>query len=159
MHALQMMQGFLSATAGSILIEGQSVHSGRAGPAGLVGICPQHDLVWPGLTGREHLQFYAGLHALKVCIVACHCRLYVPATASDANMYARDCTGTSSCQVVCHTVCNVKVPTLPVIQLSIVMAPCTIQLSSSMDGICCDGLYSPGLPRRDLMLCLCRALT
>ena len=117
------MQGFLSATAGSILIEGRSVHRGRAGPAGLVGICPQHDLVWAGLTGREHLQFYAGLHALKVCIVACHCRLYVPATASDANMYARDCTGTFSCQVVCHTVCHVKVPTLPVLQLSTVMAP------------------------------------
>ena len=64
-----MMQGFLAATAGSILIEGRSVHSSRAGPAGLVGICPQHDLVWAGLTGREHLQFYAGLHALKVTLV------------------------------------------------------------------------------------------
>ena len=80
-----MMQGFLSATAGSILIEGCSVHSSRAGPAGLVGICPQHDLVWAGLTGREHLQFYAGLHALKALS---SCNVDVATSASLATLHA-----------------------------------------------------------------------
>lgn len=61
-----MMEGFLDATSGSILIEGHSVHSGMQGTAGLVGICPQHDLLWESLTGREHLLFYARLHAFKV---------------------------------------------------------------------------------------------
>lgn len=59
----QMMEGFLDATSGCIQIEGHSVHSGMEGIAGLVGICPQHDLLWESLTGREHLLFYARLHA------------------------------------------------------------------------------------------------
>lgn len=62
----QMMEGFLDATSGSILIEGRSVHSSMQGNAGLVGICPQHDLLWESLTGREHLLFYARLHAFTV---------------------------------------------------------------------------------------------
>lgn len=62
----QMMEGFLDATLGSILIEGRSVHSSMQGNAGLVGICPQHDLLWESLTGREHLLFYARLHAFTV---------------------------------------------------------------------------------------------
>lgn len=62
----QMMEGFLDATSGSIQIEGHSVHSGMEGIAGLVGICPQHDLLWESLTGREHLLFYARLHAFTV---------------------------------------------------------------------------------------------
>ena len=60
------MEGFLDATSGSIFIEGHSLHSGMQGNAGLVGICPQHDLLWESLTGREHLLFYARLHAFKV---------------------------------------------------------------------------------------------
>ena len=62
----QMMEGFLDATSGSISIEGHSVHSEMEGIAGLVGICPQHDLLWDSLTGREHLLFYARLHAFTV---------------------------------------------------------------------------------------------
>ena len=62
----QMMEGFLDASSGSILIEGHSMRSGMEGISGLVGICPQHDLLWESLTGREHLFFYARLHAFKV---------------------------------------------------------------------------------------------
>lgn len=25
----------------------------------LMGVCPQHDTLWPSLTAREHLSFYA----------------------------------------------------------------------------------------------------
>ena len=46
------------------------MHSGMEGTAGLVGICPQHDLLWESLTGREHLLFYARLHAFKVGKIA-----------------------------------------------------------------------------------------
>lgn len=60
------MEGFLDATSGSILIEGCSVHSSMQANAGLVGICPQHDVLWESLTGREHLLFYARLHAFTV---------------------------------------------------------------------------------------------
>ena len=56
----------MEASSGSVVIEGHSVRSGMEGMSGLVGICPQHDLLWESLTGREHLLFYARLHALKV---------------------------------------------------------------------------------------------
>ncbi|DBA88861.1 TPA: hypothetical protein ACH3X2_000106 [Trebouxia sp. C0005] len=62
---IRMMEGFMDASSGSIVIEGHSVRSGMEGMSGLVGICPQHDLLWESLTGREHLLFYARLHALK----------------------------------------------------------------------------------------------
>ena len=62
-----MMEGFIVPSSGSIVIEGHSVHSSMERIAGLVGICPQHDLLWESLTGREHLLFYARLQALKVC--------------------------------------------------------------------------------------------
>lgn len=63
---VQMMEGFMEASSGSIVIEGHSVRSGMEGMSGLVGICPQHDLLRESLSGREHLLFYARLHALKV---------------------------------------------------------------------------------------------
>jgi hypothetical protein len=30
----------------------------------LMGVCPQHDLLWETLTGREHLTFYGRLKGL-----------------------------------------------------------------------------------------------
>lgn len=70
------MEGFLDASSGSIVIEGHSVRSGMEGISGLVGICPQHDLLWESLTGREHLLFYARLHAFKVSVLP---TLFTPA--------------------------------------------------------------------------------
>lgn len=32
----------------------------------MMGVCPQHDLLWETLTGREHLLFYGRLKNLKV---------------------------------------------------------------------------------------------
>lgn len=64
----------MDASSGSIITEGRSVRSGMEGMSGLVGICPQHDLLWESLTGREHLLFYARLHALKVH----HMQLVIP---------------------------------------------------------------------------------
>lgn len=33
----------------------------------MMGVCPQHDLLWETLTGREHLLFYGRLKRFKVC--------------------------------------------------------------------------------------------
>jgi len=82
----QMMEGFMDASSGSIVVEGHSVRSGMEGMSGLVGICPQHDLLWESLTGREHLLFYARLHALKVHHMQLgtltSCELYITAASS-----------------------------------------------------------------------------
>lgn len=32
---------------------------------GIMGCCPQHDLLWPSLTGQEHLEFYARIKGLS----------------------------------------------------------------------------------------------
>ena len=36
----------------------------------IIGICPQHDVLWDDLTVKEHLEFFAGLKGVpsdKVC--------------------------------------------------------------------------------------------
>lgn len=40
------------------------VHTLSAAPCSLMGVCPQHDLLWETLTGREHLLFYGRLKGL-----------------------------------------------------------------------------------------------
>ena len=37
-----------------------------------LGVCPQHDIIFPFLTVREHLEFYAGI-SLVVFNAAFHC--------------------------------------------------------------------------------------
>lgn len=48
-------------------MEGLDIQSHMAEIHGLMGVCHQHDLLWGGLTAREHLLFYARLKGLKVC--------------------------------------------------------------------------------------------
>jgi ABC-type multidrug transport system ATPase subunit len=40
----------------------------------IMGVCPQHDLLWAALSGREHLQFYGRLKGLSgLCLPVLHC--------------------------------------------------------------------------------------
>lgn len=52
--------------AGSALIDGLDIRSDMADIYAMMGVCPQHDLLWDTLTGREHLLFYGRLKNLKV---------------------------------------------------------------------------------------------
>ena len=54
--------GFRQPTAGSALVAGQPL--GAPSTARSTGVCPQHDLLWPQLTGREHLLFYGRVKGL-----------------------------------------------------------------------------------------------
>ncbi|EFN55401.1 hypothetical protein CHLNCDRAFT_23609, partial [Chlorella variabilis] len=56
---IRMMEGFMSATSGQALIEGLDIGRDMDDIYALMGACPQHDLLWDGLTVREHLLFYA----------------------------------------------------------------------------------------------------
>ena len=40
---------------------GHSITRSAARVYQLMGVCPQHDVLWPGLTVREHLELYATL--------------------------------------------------------------------------------------------------
>ena len=55
-----MLEGF------SILNDIEKIYS-------IMGVCPQHDLLWPTLTAREHLAFYGVLKNLKGCVCMCVC--------------------------------------------------------------------------------------
>lgn len=62
---IRMMEGFMDPTAGAAIIEGLSIQDDMDSIYTLMGACPQHDLLWEGLTAREHLLFYGRLKNLK----------------------------------------------------------------------------------------------
>ncbi|KAK8930484.1 ABC transporter A family member 7 [Platanthera zijinensis] len=62
---INMMTGLLSPTSGTALIHGLNIRSNMDEIYSSMGVCPQHDLLWETLTGREHLLFYARLKNLK----------------------------------------------------------------------------------------------
>eukprot|EP00245_Coleochaete_scutata_P004463 TRINITY_DN17100_c0_g1_i1.p1 TRINITY_DN17100_c0_g1~~TRINITY_DN17100_c0_g1_i1.p1 ORF type:complete len:988 (-),score=185.09 TRINITY_DN17100_c0_g1_i1:153-3116(-) len=63
--SINMMIGFLSPSEGTALIEGMDIRSNINSIYSIMGVCPQHDLLWETLTGREHLLFYGRLKNLK----------------------------------------------------------------------------------------------
>ncbi|PRW44292.1 ABC transporter A family member 7-like isoform A [Chlorella sorokiniana] len=62
---IRMMEGFMRATGGQAIIEGFDISRDMDSVYALMGACPQHDLLWDGLTGREHLLFYARIKNLR----------------------------------------------------------------------------------------------
>ncbi|GBG60704.1 hypothetical protein CBR_g12441 [Chara braunii] len=63
--SINMMVGFLEPTSGTALIEGMDIRGEMSAIHSVMGVCPQHDLLWETLTGREHLLFYGRLKNLK----------------------------------------------------------------------------------------------
>jgi ABC-type Na+ transport system ATPase subunit NatA len=63
--SINMMTGFLEATAGQAYIDGKDISTDMADVYQVMGVCPQHDLLWETLTAREHLNFYGRLKGLK----------------------------------------------------------------------------------------------
>lgn len=61
---IRMMEGFLDPSSGAAVVEGLSIPGDIDSIYSLMGACPQHDLLWEGLTGREHLLFYGRLKNL-----------------------------------------------------------------------------------------------
>lgn len=61
---IRMMEGFLDPSSGAAIIEGMSIPSEIHSIYSIMGACPQHDLLWEGLTGREHLLFYGRIKNL-----------------------------------------------------------------------------------------------
>ncbi|GBG86818.1 hypothetical protein CBR_g42101 [Chara braunii] len=63
--SINMMVGFLEPTSGTALIEGMDIRTEMGSIHSIMGVCPQHNLLWDTLTGREHLLFYGRLKNLK----------------------------------------------------------------------------------------------
>ncbi|KAL2613896.1 hypothetical protein R1flu_025588 [Riccia fluitans] len=62
---INMMVGLISPTSGSAYIHGLDIRKDMTTIHRSMGVCPQHDLLWEQLTGREHLLFYGRLKNLK----------------------------------------------------------------------------------------------
>ncbi|KAJ1278486.1 hypothetical protein BS78_04G083300 [Paspalum vaginatum] len=62
---ISMLTGFTKPTSGTAYINGMDVRSDMGKIYTGIGVCPQFDLLWETLTGREHLLFYGRLKNLK----------------------------------------------------------------------------------------------
>ena len=52
--------------AGTAIVEGHDIRRDMDAVYALMGVCPQHDLLWAHLTAAEHLRFYGRIKGLKV---------------------------------------------------------------------------------------------
>ncbi|XP_010261075.1 PREDICTED: ABC transporter A family member 7-like isoform X2 [Nelumbo nucifera] len=62
---INMVTGFLPPTSGTAFIDYMDIVSNMDHIYTRISICPQQDLLWETLTGREHLLFYGRLRNLK----------------------------------------------------------------------------------------------
>ncbi|KAL2646002.1 hypothetical protein AAZV13_05G025600 [Glycine max] len=62
---INMMIGLTKPTSGMAFVQGLDIRTQMDGIYTTMGVCPQHDLLWESLTGREHLFFYGRLKNLK----------------------------------------------------------------------------------------------
>ncbi|XP_066327203.1 ABC transporter A family member 7-like isoform X3 [Miscanthus floridulus] len=63
--AVQEMIGLIPPTSGTAYVHGLDIKTDMDAIYSNMGVCPQHDLLWETLTGREHLLFYGRLKNLK----------------------------------------------------------------------------------------------
>ncbi|CAK7325037.1 unnamed protein product [Dovyalis caffra] len=62
---ISMMIGLTTPTSGAAYVDGLDIQTQMDSVYTRIGVCPQHDLLWDALTGREHLLFYGRLKNLK----------------------------------------------------------------------------------------------
>lgn len=58
---MNMLSGLTKSTGGDALFYGLSMNSEMAEIRSMMGVCPQHDILFGDLTAEEHIQLYAGL--------------------------------------------------------------------------------------------------
>ncbi|RNC47881.1 ABCA1 transporter [Trypanosoma cruzi] len=62
---LNMMTGMVRPDGGDCYVYGLSVRHQLSRVRREIGFCPQHNILWPELTCREHLEFFAKIKGLK----------------------------------------------------------------------------------------------
>ncbi|XAR65460.1 Sulfate-transporting ATPase [Bertholletia excelsa] len=62
---INMMIGLIKPSSGAAYVNGLEIRTQMDKIYTSMGVCPQHDLLWETLTGREHLLFYGRLKNLK----------------------------------------------------------------------------------------------
>ncbi|EFA79499.1 hypothetical protein PPL_07550 [Heterostelium album PN500] len=59
-----MLTGLIPPTGGDAFIDGHSIASQMSQVRNVIGVCPQHDVIWKELTVFEHLKIYAALKGI-----------------------------------------------------------------------------------------------
>lgn len=62
---INMLVGFAAPTSGWATLHGFNIRTHMHKIYTLMGVCPQHDILWDPLTARQHLLFYGRLKNLK----------------------------------------------------------------------------------------------
>lgn len=62
---LNILTGFLTPSGGGATVVGHDIPSDMESVYGVMGVCPQDNLLWERLTAREHLTFYGRLKNLR----------------------------------------------------------------------------------------------
>ena len=71
--AINLLIGFLRPTRGSAYIGGYNLQQDLDTVYSMLGVCPQHDLLWEQLSAREHLRFYGRLKNLSGAALEAAC--------------------------------------------------------------------------------------
>ncbi|KAF9918705.1 ATP-binding cassette sub- A member 1 [Lobosporangium transversale] len=58
---MNMLSGLTKSTGGDAVFYGLSMNNEMAEIRSLMGVCPQHDILFGDLTAKEHIELYAGL--------------------------------------------------------------------------------------------------
>ena len=67
---VSMLTGLVQFTSGDILVRGVSISADLEKVRRQLGVCPQHDILFPELTVREHLLLFGGIKGLSSDVVA-----------------------------------------------------------------------------------------
>jgi ABC-type multidrug transport system ATPase subunit len=63
--SINMLVGFSRPTSGTAVVERLSILTHMKSIYSIMGVCPQHDILWESLSPREHLSFYGALKNLS----------------------------------------------------------------------------------------------
>ena len=66
---ISIMTGLYPATSGNVYINGQNIRDDFDSIRGIIGICPQHNVLFDRLTVREHLELFAALKVFYTSIM------------------------------------------------------------------------------------------
>merc|ERR1740138_766663 len=62
---INMLSGMIPVSDGDAIMCGKSVRQDMTSIRQILGVCPQHDVIWGMLTVREHLEFFAELKGVS----------------------------------------------------------------------------------------------
>jgi ABC-type multidrug transport system ATPase subunit len=62
--SIHCLIGLMQPSAGNAFVVGHSIRSAMDVIYSLMGICPQHDILWEPLTARAHMEFYGAIKNL-----------------------------------------------------------------------------------------------